>query len=56
MNPENGLRINRNLEVLKNRTLDKLKNVDERKESKATIEENKNYLTEVVDNKNCNIY
>jgi hypothetical protein len=56
LNPENGLRINRNLEVLKNRTLDKLKNVDERKESKATIEENKNYLTEVVDNKNCNIY
>ena len=56
LNPENGLRINRNIDALKSRTLDKLKSTNERKESKANIEENKNYSSKDVSNKNCNIY
>ena len=37
-------------------TLDKLKTTNNRGVSKTTIEENKNFLSEIVGNKNCNIY
>ena len=56
LNPENGLTINRNVEGLKSRTLDKLKSTNERKETKPAIEENKNSLPEIGGNKNCIIY
>jgi hypothetical protein len=56
LSSENGLTINRNIEGIKNRTLDKLKTSNERKDSKAIIEEDKNFSSEIVSNKNCNIY
>jgi hypothetical protein len=56
LSSENGLTISRNIEGLKSRTLDKLKTTNERKDSKVTIEEDKNFLSEIVSNKNCNIY
>jgi hypothetical protein len=56
LNQENVLRDSRNIEELKNRTLDKLKTNNERKESKDKNEDIKNTSTKEVDNKNCNIY
>ena len=56
LSSENGLTINRNIEGLKIRTLDKLKTTNKRGVSKTTIEENKKFLSEIVGNKNCNIY
>jgi hypothetical protein len=56
LNQENVLRDSRNIEELKNRTLDKLKTNNERKESKDKNEDIKNSSSKEVDNKNCNIY
>ena len=55
LSSENGLTINRNIEGLKNRTLDKLKTTNERKDSKTTIEEDKSFLSEIM-GKNCIIF
>ena len=56
LNQDNALRNSRNIEDLKNRTLDKLKTTNERKESKDKNEDIKNTSTKEVDNKNCNIF
>jgi len=56
LSSEKGLTLNRNIEGLKIMTLDKLKTTNKRGVSKTTIEENKNFLSEIVGNKNCNIY
>ena len=56
LNQENVLRDSRNIDELKNRTLDKLKTTNERKESKDKNENNKNSSSKEVDNKICNIY
>mgnify|MGYP002624090158 CR=1 FL=1 len=56
LNQENVLRDSRNIEELKNRTLDKLKMINERKENKDKSEDNKNSSSKEVDNNNCMIY
>ena len=56
LNQDNVLRDSRNIEELKNRTLDKLKTNNERKDSKDKNEDIKYTSTKEVDNKNCNIY